>query len=389
MLICQTEEFIRTLDKVIDTIERSSIQPILEHVLVEISEDGLTLLAADGVTHVRARLPLKKSSRKKNEQFCVSGSKLRRVLGSMISKSVSFRLSGHNLHIQPAEGDKAGKADDRGFRLSTRPGEEFPRENVSHKPATEIKFDQIRLLTSINRLMPAVATEIHRQYLTGMYFDFDGELLRLVATDGHRMGVDELTRVKTDKFGIIIPRKAMDLLRRVLSDEGGEPVKMVPLTDDDGRKAAVRFEIAEVRITAALIDATYPDYMKVLPTENDAEAVFGHAELRDVLGQVATVLDRNNDAITLGLAAGGGASLSAKGAQTNDEATLDLAADYEGPARTSKFSCAYLTDMVKAFEGREKIRIMFKHERESVLCESVDAKEEKDTLKYVLMPIRI
>ena len=384
MFTCQTEDLIRTLDKVVGAIERSAIQPILEHVLVSVEEDSLTLLAADNVTHVRAQMPLKKGSRKA-EQFCVAGGKLGGVLRSMISKSVSCKVTGSTLHIQPA-GD--GADDDRGWRLSIRAGEEFPRENVSHKPVTEIELDQARMLESIGRLMPAVATEMHRQYLTGMYFDFAGETLRLVATDGHRMAVDELAQIKTDEpFGIIVPRKAMELLRRVLAAEAEAPVRMQPLADEEGSNAAVRFEIPGVRITATLINATYPDYMKVLPTDHDATAVFVQSDLHSVLSQVATVLDRGNDAVTVSMAAGN-ASLSARGAQTNDEAALDLAVEYDGSERANSFNCNYLTDMLKAFEERERIRIMFQQERESVLCETVDAKEE-DTLKYVLMPIKI
>ena len=383
MFTCPTEDFIKTLDKVTGAIERSAIQPILEHVLITVEEEELILLAADSSTHVRARMPLKKSSRRGSEQFCVAGNKLASVLRSMISKTVSFKVSGSILHIQPSGSDKG---DDGGFRLSIRPGEEFPRENVSHQPVTEIKLEQGKLLDMIGRLMPAVATELHRQYLTGMYFDFTGEQLRLVATDGHRMAVNELAKVKTDAFGIIVPRKSIDLLRRVLSDESDEEVRMTPLAAD-GRNAAVRFEVGAVRITATLIDATYPDYMKVLPKDNDSQAVFKRAELRDVLSQVATVLDRRNDAVTISLAANR-AVLSARGAQTNDEANLELAAEYEGEQRTNSFNREYLSDMVNAFEGCDRIKIMFKQERESILCEGVDVPAE-GSLKYVLMPTRV
>ncbi|MCY4325187.1 MAG: DNA polymerase III subunit beta [Betaproteobacteria bacterium] len=383
MFTCPTEDFIKTLDKVIGAIERSTIQPILEHVLIEVADDHLTLIAADSHCHVRARLALSKGSRK-GEQFCVAGSKLSSVLRSMISQSVSFRVAGSALHIQPAG---AAKDDSRGFKLAIRPGEEFPRESVTHKPVAEIELEPARLAGSITRLLPAISNEIHRLYLTGMYFDFTGEALRLVATDGHRMAVDELAQIKTDKkFGIIVPRKSIDLLRRVLTDAGSDKLRLVALADVE-RTAAVRFEAGEVKITSVLVDATYPDYLKVIPDKAAAQASFAAAELRDVIGQVATVLDRGNDAITMALESGR-ASLSARGAQTSDEATLDMAADYSGESRTISFNGAYLTDMVKAFENREKISIIFPKEKESILCKTADAKEE-DPLKYVLMPIKI
>ncbi len=380
MFTCSTAELVKTLDRVIAVVERSAIQPIYDYVVLAVSGKKLSLTAADSATHVTAEMALPKAV-SKDQSLCVLANTFSGVLHSILADTVSVKIEGNYLRIRPA-GD--AETDDKGFKLVTRPSEEFPRENVSHKEAVAVSLPQPRLLRAIERLRPAIATGMHRAYLAGMYFDFTGKLLRLVATDGHRMGVDELAEVSSDTFGIIVPHKAVGLLARLLDTEAEDEVKLIPLKEGE-RLAAVRFEIPGVRLTSALIDGSYPDYMKVLPQENDLSATFVRSDLRDVLTQAATVLDSRGEPLLLEIGPGL-ATVKAQGVNTSNEAHLDLGITYEGEKMTRKFNSMYLTDLVKAFEGHELIEFKFKDGRESVLCEPPAGGE--DPLKYVVMPVR-
>jgi DNA polymerase-3 subunit beta len=153
------------------------------------------------------------------------------------------------------------------FSLSCIGVEDFP---VISGDALPINFSMSvnELKGVIDRTKFAVSTEETRYYLNGVYMHAKNNgatsVLRIVATDGHRLACVEspLPEGAANMQGVILPRKTVGEIRKLLDDSDAETVK-IGLSD-----SKVRFTLEDVTLASKLIDGTYPDYERVIPTNN-------------------------------------------------------------------------------------------------------------------------
>lgn len=266
------------------------------------------------------------------------------------------------------------------FTLQTLPDSDFPDITAgafSHRFALPAG----RLKRLIDKTQFAISQEETRYYLNGIYFhtvETDGLAhLRAVATDGHR-----LARVETDAPdgaqgmpGIIVPRKAVQELLRLLDD----PAEAVGIELSANK---VRFTLGAVVLTSKLIDGTFPDYARVIPTGNDRilrvdrDAFARSVDLVSAVsvdrGQaVKLALDR--DRLVLSVNNPGGGS-----------ATEELAAAYSSEPLEIGFNARYLLDITGQLDGDEA-RLEFDSPGSPTLI-----RDEADrSALYVLMPMRV
>ena len=184
------------------------------------------------------------------------------------------------------------------FALQALPASDFPdltSGEFSHKfsilPAVELK----RL---IDNTQFAISTEETRYYLNGIYLhtaDVDGKpMLRAVATDGHR-----LARVETPAPegsvgmpGVIAPRKAVSEVQKLLEDLAQDVAVEIST-------AKARFRFGDVTLTTKLIDGTFPDYARVIPTGNDKRLVVDKEPFERAVDRVSTLSSERGRAIKL------------------------------------------------------------------------------------------
>ena len=188
------------------------------------------------------------------------------------------------------------------FYLQALPATDFPdltSGEFSHRftlPAVELK----RL---IENTQFAISTEETRYYLNGIFLhtlDVGGTaMLRAVATDGHR-----LARVETPAPqgavgmpGVIAPRKAVNEVLKLLDD----PTQDVQI---EISTAKVRFQFGDVVLTTKLIDGTFPDYQRVIPTANDKRLVVDKEPFERAVDRVSTLSSERGRAIKLAIADG-------------------------------------------------------------------------------------
>src|SRR5215831_18010337 len=221
---------LKSLAHVQSVVERRNTIPILSNVLLEAADGALALTATDIVR----KLP----------------------------EGAQVQLDGTGDGAQVTL--KAGRSR---FVLATLPKEDFPAMGAGDLPHQfGIAVQELRNL--IDRTRFAISTEETRYYLNGIYLHAttSGEVkvLRAVATDGHRLARFEmpLPAGAAEMPGIIVPRKAVGELRKLLDEADGRVE--VALSD-----AKIRFVVGGVTLTSKLIDGTFPDYQRVIPTGND------------------------------------------------------------------------------------------------------------------------
>src|SRR6202011_2739004 len=151
--------------------------------------------------------------------------------------------------------------------LVVLPVEDFPSMTAGTLPHRFNLPAQV-LRSLIDRTRFAISTEETRYYLNGIYLHVTKNegvpVIRAVATDGHRLARVELVLPEGAAAmpGVIIPRKTVLELRKLV-DESHEEVQ-VALSE-----TKVRFAIGEAALTSKLIDGTFPDYDRVIPSNND------------------------------------------------------------------------------------------------------------------------
>jgi DNA polymerase-3 subunit beta len=272
---------------------------------------------------------------------------------------------------------RAGRAR---FALQTLPKEDFPVMAAGDLPYRfELPAADLRAL--IDRTKFAISTEETRYYLNGIYLHAmqqDGvAVLRAVATDGHRLARVEmpLPDGADGMPGVIVPRKAVGEVRR-LAEETSAPVA-VGLSD-----TKIQFAVDNVVLTSKLIDGTFPQYERVIPTGNDKVMEVDRLSFAQAVDRVATISTEKSRAVRLRLNPGS-LTLSATSPESGT-ATEELEIGYSADPIEIGFNARYLLDIAQQIEGEGAQFVMSDDGSPTIVRDAADA-----SALYVLMPMRV
>jgi DNA polymerase-3 subunit beta len=201
--------------------------------------------------------------------------------------------------------------------------------------------------------------------------------LRSVATDGHRLARAETEAPAGSEGmpGIIIPRKTVSELQKLVDDPD------VAVTTELS-ETKIRFTIGSVVLTSKLIDGTFPDYQRVIPTGNDKKLVIDRQSFAAAVDRVSTISSERGRAVKMSIAEGQ-VTLAVNNPDSGS-ATEELAADYSSDPIEIGFNARYLLDVAAQLTGSEA-RFMLADAGSPTLIH--DASDE--TTLYVLMPMRV
>ena len=266
------------------------------------------------------------------------------------------------------------------FSLATLPKEDFPVMATSEydtnfsAPATVLRrlFDKSKF---------AISTEETRYYLNGVYMhvaDGDGgKVLRCVATDGHRLArIDaELPDAAEGMPGVIVPRKTVGELRKLLDDDDMAIAVSVSETK-------VRFATPDITLTSKVIDGTFPDYSRVIPSGNTRRLEVDAAEFAQAVDRVATVSSERSRAVKLQLDED--RLVLSVNAPDSGAAEEELAVAYGDDKLEIGFNAKYLLEIASQVD-RENAVFMFNSAGDPTLM-----REGNDqSAVYVVMPMRV
>jgi DNA polymerase III subunit beta len=266
------------------------------------------------------------------------------------------------------------------FQLACLPVDDFPAlasGDFSHT----FSLSATDLRSLIDRTRFAISTEETRYYLNGIYLhatDSDGvDVLRTVATDGHRLARVELPLPDgaAGMPGIIVPRKAVTEVRKLIEEAEGEVT--VSLSD-----AKIRFSIGDTILTSKLIDGTFPDYERVIPTGNDKVLEIDCKTLSKAVDRVSAISSEKSRSIKLNMEKGL-VTLSASSPE-NGSAIEEVEASYDAGQLEIGFNSRYLLDIMQQIEGDAARFTMADAASPTVIRDVSDG-----SAVYVLMPMRV
>ena len=334
---------LRCLSHVQSVVERRNTIPILSNVLIEAAEGGAVKVMATDLD-LQVVETMNAASVETPGAITVSAHLLFDIARKL--------PEGSQVSLDSADNQMVIKAGRSRFKLPTLPRDDFPVIVEGDLP-TSFELPARTLAQMIDATRFAISTEETRYYLNGIFLhvsDDDGPVLKAAATDGHRLA--RFTIAQPDGADgmpdVIIPRKAVAELRKLL-EEALDGAVMIDLS-----ASKVRFTLSGeggVVLTSKLIDGTFPDYNRVIPTGNDKLLKVDPKLFFQGVDRVATIATEKTRAVKMGLDTDR-VTLSVT-SPDNGNAAEELAASYSSDGFEIGFNANYLKDILGQFDTDE------------------------------------
>ena len=362
---------LKALAQAQSVVERRNTIPILANVLIEAEGNQVSFRPTDLDIEVVDRAP---AMVERAGATTVSAVMLHEIVRKLPDGALV------NLTEDAASGRLTIMAGRSTFSLATLPKEDFPVMATSEYSSNfSAKAPDLRRL--FDKAKFAISTEETRYYLNGVYMHVaqgeGGKVLRCVATDGHRLArIDAALPDGAEGMpGVIVPRKTVGELRKLLDDDDANIAVSVSETK-------VRFATPAITLTSKVIDGTFPDYTRVIPTGNTRKLEVDASEFAKAVDRVATVSSERSRAVKLSLEED--RLVLSVNSPDSGAAEEELAVAYGDERLEIGFNAKYLLEIASQVD-RENAVFLFNSAADPTLM-----REGNDTSAvYVVMPMRV
>lgn len=370
-----TDELNRALYRAQGIVEKKSTMPILGSVLLEATQDErggrLRVSAYDLEIGVTGTYPAEIA---KPGGVAIRHKEFFDIVRALPERTAVLRREANN-RVRLTSGSAE-------FNIVGQPAEDYPPFPRAEKvPLVAIEPGQ--LLEMIEKTQFAISADETRHNLNGVYFEPAEGVVRLVATDGHRLCFVERTLAGDFglKRGVIVPRKGLLELRRLLSEDGTGSAEL-GFTETSGL-----FRRGDLTMVMRLIDGQFPDYMQVIPKEADRTVQVDRPRLLETLKRMSLLSsDRSTNAVKIELQT----DLLRVSSQNPDlgEAKEEIVVAYQGTPLQIGFNARYLMDILQVIDTPQVRLELCDELSPGVLKPATDGTPES-RYTAVVMPMRI
>ena len=359
------DKLLSPLQQVTGIVERRHTLPILSNVLITASGSKVEFLATDLEVQITAKADIDGAA----EGSVTAGArKLYDILRSLPEDAeVSLEAKESRMTV------RAGKSR---FNLQTLPAGDFPRMVEARDASKTLTLPQKALKDALGLVQLAMAVQDIRYYLNGVLFSVDKDVLRVVATDGHRLSY--ASRSLGGDHGTveaILPRKTVLELIKLLGDTD-EPVSLAIGSNQ------ARFAFGGIEIVSKIVEGKFPDYQKVIPTTHKNRVSLERATLAQSLNRAAILSNEKIRGVRLVFTKDALSIICTNNEQ--EEAEEGLALEYDGDPLDIGFNISYLLDVLNHVES-ETVTVTMGDSNSSALVQMPG----REDFKYVVMPMRI
>ncbi len=360
------EAFLQPLSQVIGVVERRQTLPVLANFMLVTRDGQLTVTGTDMEVELISTVSADVSS---DGEITVPARKLVDIMKALPDgANVTFSVSDEKVTLS------AGRSR---FTLSTLPASEFPATDQV-ETLENIRVNEADLKNMMDKTSFAMANQDVRYYLNGLLFDFDGQQLKAVATDGHRLAVCDLVGAVdiTSDRQLIVPRKGvMELVRMLSADEEEEVTLAI------GRNH-IRLVKGNTTFTSKLVDGRFPDYKAVIPVGADKQMLVDRAVFTQALLRASILSNEKYKGVKLE-AEGSTIKIIAHNPQ-HEEAVEEIEAELNFDRLAVGFNVTYLLDALLAIET-EQVSLELIDANSSCLVSAPDS----DVNRHVVMPLKL
>ncbi|NDL65883.1 DNA polymerase III subunit beta [Acerihabitans arboris] len=363
--IVEREHLLKPLQQVSSPLGGRPTLPILGNLLLQVTEDSLLLTGTDLEMEMVAKVVL--SQPHEPGATTVPARKFFDICrGLPDGAEITVILESDRMLI------RSGRSR---FSLSTLPATDFPNLD-DWQSEVEFTLPQSTLKRLIESTQFSMAHQDVRYYLNGMLFETEGEELRTVATDGHRLAVCSMpVGQQLPTHSVIVPRKGVMELVRML-DGGETPLKLQIGTNN------IRASVGDYIFTSKLVDGRFPDYRRVLPKNPDKTLEAGCDVLKQAFARAAILSNEKFRGVRLYLSTDQLKITANNPEQEEAEEILDVV--YQGTEMEIGFNVSYVLDVLNALKS-ENVRLLLTDGVSSVQIEDCASQ----AAAYVVMPMRL
>jgi DNA polymerase-3 subunit beta len=380
-VVVAKKDLLRVLARCQGVADKKSTMPVLGNVLLEVSgTDQLRLAATDLYLAVSGKIPAKVES---GGAIAIGARDLFERVKMMPDGQISIVTSGGAATTIRAVGAS------RRFTLHGIPGEEFPSLPQPEETQAPLSLAIATVSSLIAGTYFSISTDETRLHLNSALFEWDGDRVRMVTTDGHRLSkMEAVLPGKHASATMLIPLKGVLELKRLcdeaLSEDKG---------DSSGAAHEIRitqsgpnafFQLAGFQFSVKLVDAQFPPYQQVIPEHSEQRVRAPRLAVADALRAVSVAASDRTGGIKLTLS--GGKMRFESESPDSGEGFDEVGVDYDGPELTVGFNARYFLDVLSAMDG-EEIELAVSGELDPAVVRP--AKETTGSYLSVIMPMRI
>jgi DNA polymerase-3 subunit beta len=270
-------------------------------------------------------------------------------------------------------------SDNGKYKVMGENPDNFPKE-PSADDTTTFKATSSALITAINKTLFAVSNDDLRPAMTGVFFELDKKGMQCVATDAHRLVKYKRTDVscpKSDNF--IVPKKPLTLLKSAL-----------PANDDEISISynSNHFFVKHgtTQMSCRLIDARFPDYKVVIPSDNPYKLVVNKNDFQGALRRVAIFSNKSTNQVVLSIA-GSELELTAQDVDFSFEGDERMKCRYDGEDLAIAFNAKFLIEMLNAADS-DDIKIELSTPTKAGIIKPTE-QEDDEELMMLVMPLML
>jgi len=368
--VIKRDTLLKSLTLVQGIIEKKNTLPILSNVLLDVKNGKLSIIATD--LDIVFYDEIGEIQINKEGATTTSATILYDILRKISGNSdIKFDLKSENkLNLI---------TDNSEFNLLCLPIDNFPNFTDNFE-SDEISFNKSKLLSLLNKTKISISNDDTRHYLNGIYLHLteseNRKYLTAVATDSHRLSSSSIEIDVGKSFhSIIIPKKTVFQLCNLLIDTNE---KVLVQTSEN----KIQFKVGKTKLISKVIDGKFPDYRKVVPTNNDKTLTVISSDFVQAIERVITVSLDRKEGVKLII---GKDNIKFSVNSTNSgEGNEVIKSNFTDEEMTVSFNSKYLTDIASEVEDKN-LKIKLKDSISPVLVEDMSDKNSY----YVVMPMKI
>jgi DNA polymerase-3 subunit beta len=365
-LVVRKNDLLRELQLFQGIVERKNTIPILANVLIEANGNAVRMLATDLEVALRSEC---QASVGKSGSLTLPAKKLYEIVKALPETDVRI--------VEDKNGVKVA-ADRFDSRMQTLPREDFPTlPDATGKGRASLPRNALKEMVAKTQF--AITGEDTRYFLNGAKFVIKPDSLTLVATDGHRLALVEVSHKAgvTEEIGVILPKKTLLELGKLLVEGDGD------VFFESGENHLF-FDVGGRMLISRMIDGQFPAYERVIPKGNDKHIEFERERLTNAVKRVALLSNVRSRAVKLEI--GKGKVDVTSSSSEFGEAREELPVDYAGASMKISFNAQYVLDFLNVVET-DVVMLSLKDEVSQAVMKPVGAQGYDYT--YVIMPMRI
>lgn len=364
--------------------ERKSTMPVLANVLLAVEgPNALRLAATDLYLSLLGRVNADVS---KNGSVAVSAKDLFERVKMMPDGPIVIATQDNATTTLKASGSA------RRYTLRGMPGEDFPPLPQPAEGSPTLALDVEVLSALIQKTHFSISTDETRAHLNAALFEWDGDVVRMVTTDGHRLSkMDVKVSGRQASETMLIPLKAIHELRRLCdemlaegSSDGGKKAPELLITRSG---SSAFFQGAGMTFSVKLVDAQFPPYMQVIPQASDKTVRAPRTAFADALKAVSVAASERTGGVKLSMTKGA-MRITSESPESGDGFD-EIPVEYAGPNMSIGFNAKYFLDVLASITDDE-IEIGLSGELDpAVLRPAGGTTSSERQFLAVIMPMRI